>query len=95
MLERRGRRPGTVPRCRRGCTRDGGMQDDPAGTSWLAEDTGGRGVIDALQPALSFDEPDRVAGNAGCDRYIGSVTREGDGISFGQLAVTGKTCPAP
>jgi putative lipoprotein len=60
---------------------------DPAqaslrGTSWLAEDIGGRGVIDRAQTTISFEPDDRVAGSGGCNRYFGSVTIEGDAITF-------------
>jgi heat shock protein HslJ len=63
------------------------------GTSWLAEDLGGRGVIDHLQSTLTFDGAERVAGNAGCNRYFGAVTLDGARIRFGNLGATRMMCP--
>jgi heat shock protein HslJ len=48
------------------------------GTSWLAEDIGGRGVIDRAQTTISFEPEGRVAGSGGCNRYFGAVTIKGD-----------------
>jgi putative lipoprotein len=42
------------------------------GTTWIAEDIGGNGVIDILQSRLTFDEEGRVNGNAGCNSFFGS-----------------------
>jgi len=66
---------------------------DLAGTSWLAEDIDGRGVIDYLQSTLRFETDERVAGMAGCNRYFGSVTLDGSAISFGPLGATRMACP--
>ena len=64
-----------------------------AGTSWLAEDIDGRGVIDNLQSTLRFETSERVSGIAGCNRFFGSVTVDGDAISFGALGATRMACP--
>ena len=64
-----------------------------AGTSWLAEDIDGRGVMDILQSTLRFETDERVAGMAGCNRYFGSVTLDGSAISFGPLGATRMACP--
>jgi putative lipoprotein len=60
---------------------------DPAqaslsGTSWLAENIGGREVIDDAQTTITFEVEGRVAGSGGCNRYFGTVTIEEDGITF-------------
>jgi len=66
--------------------------EDLPGTTWIAEDIGGRGVIDMLQSTLEFQEPGRVGGNAGCNRYFGSVTLTGNEVTFGQMGSTRKMC---
>jgi len=65
-----------------------------AGTSWLAEDIDGRGVMDILQSTLRFETSERVSGMAGCNRFFGSVSIDGDAISFGSLGTTRMACPA-
>ena len=60
--------------------------------TWLAEDIGGRGVIDDAQSTISFEAAGRVGGSGGCNRYFGPVTIEGNGITFGQLGATMKAC---
>jgi putative lipoprotein len=62
------------------------------GSTWLAEDIGGRGVIDRAQTTISFEPEGRVAGSGGCNRYFGSVTIKGDAISFGKLGSTMMAC---
>jgi heat shock protein HslJ len=64
-----------------------------AGSAWLVEDIEGRGVIDMLQSTLSFESEAQVTGNAGCNRYTGSVAIDGQSISFGPLATTRMACP--
>jgi heat shock protein HslJ len=65
-----------------------------AGTAWLAEDIDGRGVMDILQSTLRFETSDQVSGMAGCNRFFGSVSIDGDAISFGALGATRMACPA-
>jgi len=71
----------------------GGTVDDALiGTAWLADDIGGRGVVDRAQSTLEFAKPGQIGGLAGCNRYFGPVTLEGDTISFGNLASTRMMC---
>jgi heat shock protein HslJ len=63
------------------------------GTSWIAEDIDGRGVIDNLQSTLRFEASEQVSGMAGCNRFFGTVTIDGDAISFGALGATRMACP--
>jgi len=63
------------------------------GSSWVAEDIDGRGVIDTLQSTISFENSLRVAGNAGCNRYFGSYTLAGPELEFGSLGSTMMACP--
>ena len=62
------------------------------GTSWLAEDICGRGVIDNAQTTITFDAGARVAGSGCCNRYFGPVTIEGRAILFGDLGATRMAC---
>lgn len=62
------------------------------GRIWLAEDIGGRGVIDRAQTTMTFDAEGHVTGSGGCNRYFGPVTIEGSAISFGQLGSTRMAC---
>jgi putative lipoprotein len=68
------------------------MQSPLIGTSWLAEDIGGRGVIDNAQTTITFDAEGGVAGSGGCNRYFGPVTLKGDSVSFGNLGATRMAC---
>ena len=49
-----------------------------AGTSWVAEDIDGRGVLGETQSTLVFDAAQRISGRAACNQYFGTVER-GDG----------------
>ena len=72
----------------------GGTVDDAlVGTAWLADDIGGRGVVDRVQSTLEFTKPGQAGGLAGCNRYFGPMILEGNTISFGNLASTRKMCP--
>ena len=77
-----------------GCsTTAAGSRPELAGTSWLAEDIAAQGVIDNLQTTLSFESENRVVGNAGCNRYFGSVLIDADKLEFGPLGSTMMACP--
>lgn len=64
------------------------------GTEWWVEDIDQAGVVDRVHTTIAFPEEGRVAGDGGCNRYMGSVEIEADRISFGNLAATMKMCPA-
>ena len=68
------------------------MQSPLIGTSWRAEDIGGRGVIDNAQTTITFDAEGRVAGSGGCNRYFGPVTIGGSAIRFGDIGATRMAC---
>jgi heat shock protein HslJ len=71
-----------------------------AGSSWVVRAVnngkGGVGSV-ALETALdmSFGDDGRVAGSAGCNRYSGAYTVEGEGLSFGPAAATRRMCAEP
>lgn len=66
---------------------------DLGGTAWLAEDIDGRGVIDTLQSSVAFSTDGQASGNAGCNRFFGAATIDGDRVRFGALATTRRMCP--
>lgn len=68
-------------------------EQDLIGTSWLVEDIGGGGVVDKARSTLEFVESGRVAGLGACNRYMGPVSFDDDGVSFGNLAATLMACP--
>ncbi len=57
------------------------------------EDILSAGVIDRARTTIAFNEDGRAAGNGGCNRFTGSYTLDGDGISFGPMAGTMMACP--
>ncbi len=57
------------------------------GTAWSLCDLGGAPVPPPA-PTLSFDEADRVHGNAGVNRFGGTISIEGASIRFGPLMST-------
>lgn len=63
------------------------------GTVWRAEDIDGGGVIDAALTSLRFEAPDKVGGSGGCNRFFGSVSLDGDRVSFGPFGSTRRACP--
>ena len=66
---------------------------DLAGTSWLAEDIGGRGVLDNARSTVDFGAGGAVGGDTACNRYRGQATLAGDRLAFGPLASTRRACP--
>jgi putative lipoprotein len=63
------------------------------GTTWLAEDLGGRGVLDRVLTTLTFERDSMVVGSAGCNRYSAPAELDGAGLRFGQAAATRRACP--
>jgi putative lipoprotein len=64
------------------------------GPVWIAEDIGGRGVVDRSRTSMSFGADGRVSGLAGCNRYNGGYTLDGASLRFGPAAGTMMACPA-
>ncbi len=68
-------------------------QTDLTGTSWLAEDIMGAGVVDRAQSTLQPLPEGRITGSSGCNRFTGQgVLREGR-VEIGLLATTRMACP--
>lgn len=62
------------------------------GTEWLLQDLAGTPALTNVKATLAFPESGRVAGNASCNRFTGSVEVSGDTIKFGALASTRMAC---
>ncbi len=62
------------------------------GTTWLAEDIDGRGVIDNAQSTVEFVAADRIAGRAGCNQFSGNVKLNGTNIQVSPLISTKMAC---
>lgn len=63
------------------------------GHTWLAEDIGGRGVVDNVQSRISISAAGEVSGSGGCNTLRGTVQLDGRGLAFGAIATTRKMCP--
>jgi len=66
-----------------------------AGTEWVLADLAGTPALPGGKATLSFAEGGRVAGNASCNRFTGSVTISGDALKMGPLATTRMACMDP
>jgi len=67
-----------------------------AGTSWVAEDIDGRGVLGGVQSTLAFDAAQRISGRAACNQYFGTVERgEGARLQLKPAGTTRMACPEP
>ena len=66
------------------------------GPTWVAEDIDQRGVIDRLQPSVSFTPEGRAQGHGGCNAFTGGYTIVGDALVIGgeggRLATTMMAC---
>jgi heat shock protein HslJ len=72
------------------------VNDPPAklaGTTWLAEDIGGAGVVDRVQSTLQFLDRQLAVGTLACNEYTTTYFADATGLRFGTIASTRKTCP--
>lgn len=67
----------------------------PAGPvgDWLAEDIGGRGVLDDAPAMLTIAADGTVGGSGGCNRMFGTAEIADDRIDFSPLGSTMMACP--
>lgn len=63
------------------------------GTTWLAEDINGRGVIDDAQSTFSVTPDGKVTGSGGCNRFFAEAEVKGDRIAIGKAGATMMACP--
>jgi heat shock protein HslJ len=62
------------------------------GTGWVLIDLAGTPVLPGAKATLVFLDVGRVAGNASCNRFTGTMVITGDGIKMGPLATTRMAC---
>jgi putative lipoprotein len=62
------------------------------GTSWVLEDLGGTGVIDAPHATLEFPDANRAVGSGSCNRFSGGVTLGDSTIAFSRMISTKIAC---
>ena len=62
---------------------------------WLAEDIGGKGVLDRVESVLDITSDDGVDGSGGCNRMTGTFTFDvkDETIRISDLAATRRACP--
>lgn len=60
--------------------------------NWLAEDIGGRGVIDRAQSTFAFNDQGGVSGSGGCNQFSGPVEKWGASLTIGPLVSTRRAC---
>jgi heat shock protein HslJ len=65
-----------------------------SGSSWQLEDLAGTPAVSGVEATLEFLDGDRVAGNASCNRFTGTVKASGSSITIGPLAATRMACTA-
>lgn len=82
-------------------TRDGtdlpGCAGDPArllAGDWVVTTLNGTALPKGTDVTLTFDSG-RITGLAACNRYSGSYSLTGEGLSFGPIAGTRMACPPP
>jgi putative lipoprotein len=75
-----------------------GTAESPAplpGTSWVAEDIDGGGVLEAAQSTLTFESEERVVGSTGCNNYVAPIQLSGTTLRSGAIGSTRRECPPP
>ena len=79
-----------------GCSQMSGQAQselDLTGTSWRATSIDRSPARPGVDSTLSFNEPGKVAGNAGCNQYFGPVEINGTDMKFGLMGMTQMMCP--
>ncbi len=72
---------------------DGNILMDLAGSEWLVTD-GNPSSQDATEQTIRFGSDQKVSGNAGCNKFSGKFTIQGDQLAIGPLMVTRMFCDA-
>jgi heat shock protein HslJ len=70
----------------------GAPADLLVGQTWVVEDIGGAGIIDAARVTLGFATDGRVAGSGGCNRWFAGYALTGEGLGIGQAGATMMAC---
>lgn len=64
-----------------------------AGSHWVATEIDGQAIAPDVDFAVAFESVDQVSGIAGCNRFFGAYSTDGDAIAFGHLGATQMMCP--
>ena len=81
-----------LPACQSAAPSPSAADHPLIGTSWLAQDIDGRGVLDDAQSTLTFESAQRVSGRAGCNQYFGGVGLEVSDIAISRVGSTKMAC---
>lgn len=72
----------------------GGVPTDLLAGSWTVDELHGAALPEEAEVTMAFDAAEgRVFGKSACNRYNGSFTLSGEGLSFGPAAGTMMACP--
>jgi heat shock protein HslJ len=63
--------------------------------TWKVTAINGEAPMPGTEPSISFDEDGKVSGAASCNRFFGTFTLTGEGLSFGQLGASMMMCDEP
>lgn len=66
-----------------------------AGTSWVAQEIDGVGVLEGVQSTVVFESEERIVGSTGCNQYFASLRRSDVTLRVGPIGGTRRACPAP
>lgn len=73
-----------------------GCGGDPAsllqGDEWAVDEIAGQPIIDGSKVTLAFSADGRVSGAGSCNRFMGSYTLTGEGLTLSQMASTMMAC---
>jgi putative lipoprotein len=61
--------------------------------TWVAEDIGGRGVVDRVQSTVRFGADGRLTGTGGCNHMFGTYEADAGTLRVGPMGGTQKACP--
>jgi heat shock protein HslJ len=62
------------------------------GPTWMAEEIGGRGVLDSVRTTMLIDAAGQVTGLGGCNSYSGPARTADDTLRLGPIISTAKGC---
>jgi heat shock protein HslJ/uncharacterized membrane protein len=64
-----------------------------SGTSWVAEDIDGGGVLETARSTLTFESDERIVGSTGCNHYFVPIELSGTALRSGPIGSTRRACP--
>lgn len=80
--------------CQSAAESDGSEASPPAvvGTEWKVVSIGGVRIDEEPAVTLILGADGRIIGSAGCNRFQGGYTLDGDFLSLGEVALTKRAC---